>query len=296
MVVYIPLLIVGLGAALTGALSNNVLAHYAALLVTGFVALATAVVVRHDLLAIGLTLAVSARFPCWRAGCCGAERWSVRATGRKAAIRNERAPTTARPVRDAKRFASRTDYCPPAQEMTAMTVHQMPVNSWIAYCRDANHAIITMCRPGEPARRATVNYTARALPTLVKARQALASPDAWLQNERATDAEGKPVPPTNAAACKFCLSAALERGSDSDFEGEFIAIATCRFFAPSIRGFRVRSLPDWNDWAGRTHADVLALLDTAIAIATQAYYFREMSRSAEATVADWSSRPLVAVH
>lgn len=89
---------------------------------------------------------------------------------------------------------------------------------------------------------------------LVKARELLAEPGRWTQETAARDAAGLPVGATSDAAVCWCLIGALDAVRDGT-----TALAQLR------RTLGCSSVSAWNDAPERTHADVLALLDRAIA-------------------------------
>lgn len=85
-------------------------------------------------------------------------------------------------------------------------------------------------------------------------------PTAWGQGFWGHDAQGNSVSPRRKAAVCWCLEGAIERvadGSSRLFCGVRDAIETA---IPDTR-----SIVTWNDLEGRTHADVLELLDKVLA-------------------------------
>jgi hypothetical protein len=88
-----------------------------------------------------------------------------------------------------------------------------------------------------------------------RVRALLEAPERWTQMALARTAEGELCEPTDSVAVCWCLLGAfdhVERGDDVGF---------IRFLEKELGG----SVTRWNDAPGRTHADVLALLDRVIA-------------------------------
>ena len=94
---------------------------------------------------------------------------------------------------------------------------------------------------------------------LQKARALLASPEAWTQGVFARLADGHSAYALDPAACAWCISGAIIKAHGS-FPGPFEALYRMR----KVIQASPDSLVDWNDAAGRTHAEVLAALDRAI--------------------------------
>ena len=100
--------------------------------------------------------------------------------------------------------------------------------------------------------------------TLTRARALLAPEGVWMQGEGSEGAHGVPCEPTDHRARRWCLTAALERaafetGGDPRLDAAH-AGGELRFHLPGIE-----DCASWNDAPGRTHEDVLQLLDRAIA-------------------------------
>lgn len=106
-------------------------------------------------------------------------------------------------------------------------------------------------------------------------RELLAVPERWTVEYLARNSDGKNVPDDDPAATRFCLVGAIykisiEGGETSRYGYELGRVVDLiRFIGEVAYGHQLppRSLADWNDQPGRTHAEVLALLDKAIATA-----------------------------
>lgn len=89
-------------------------------------------------------------------------------------------------------------------------------------------------------------------------RELIAKPEAWTQNALARNARGRKVKPKSRSACCWCLSGAFYKESRESVD--FFCILDA--FPTALRaGGMVR----FNDLRTTTHADVLAVLDEAIA-------------------------------
>ena len=105
---------------------------------------------------------------------------------------------------------------------------------------------------------------------LQQARDLIASPEAWTQGTYARNASGKRTPLAGPDAVCWCVSGALRRIIERaetdpipdplrDLWYETIPVVN------RIANLDMYStLPIWNDKKGRTHAEVIALLDAAI--------------------------------
>jgi hypothetical protein len=102
------------------------------------------------------------------------------------------------------------------------------------------------------------------LEVLRGARELLAYPERWIKGEDAADVIGQPLENgyDEGAVC-WCLAGALEKVSgrtqDCGVEPAYQAVDDLIVDATNVR--------EWNDAPERTHAEVLALLDRAIASA-----------------------------
>lgn len=95
---------------------------------------------------------------------------------------------------------------------------------------------------------------------LTAARGLICTPDRWVQGDGATDSLGNSVSMRHpSATCRCTLFAILTVGSGAEAG---LAIDTLRQVIDLPEDV---SLPEWNDTPGRTHADVMAAFDAAIA-------------------------------
>lgn len=96
-----------------------------------------------------------------------------------------------------------------------------------------------------------------ALTLARQVRELLAVPERWTRGEFARRADGSPCGSKDPAAQCWCLVGAMCRLDDDPIRGmemlDAIRAAT-----------RSDSASVWNDAPGRTHADVLALLDRVV--------------------------------
>jgi hypothetical protein len=93
--------------------------------------------------------------------------------------------------------------------------------------------------------------------SLRKVRELLAVPERWTQGWLAKTDSGREVSALCPTACSFCLVGATERAvSAADVFDTVEAL---------IRASGADWLALWNDTPGRTHAEVLGLIDRAIA-------------------------------
>ncbi len=95
-----------------------------------------------------------------------------------------------------------------------------------------------------------------------RVRALLEAPERWTQGHMAETAKGSACRSESRHAARWCLLGAVTRSwaeLDSDWQDEDeLSIALRAYTGPD-------GLIHWNDAPGRTHADVLALLDTVIA-------------------------------
>lgn len=96
---------------------------------------------------------------------------------------------------------------------------------------------------------------------LVEVRGLIDTPEKWEQGTWARDADGNPTHATRPEACAFCISGAVLRVVGDGMH------ATLIDFISKANGGIERFPGVWNDAEGRTHAEVLAALDCAIATA-----------------------------
>lgn len=105
----------------------------------------------------------------------------------------------------------------------------------------------------------------KALETLRGMRELLASPDSWTRGADARNALGvsdddynHEIEPAFVPVC-WCISGAAMQVSGLRDGGVFTYLAETLSVGDST------AVVDWNDAEGRTHADVLGLLDSTIA-------------------------------
>ncbi len=104
--------------------------------------------------------------------------------------------------------------------------------------------------------------SAPALTVLEAARDLLARDGGWTQRACARDVDGREVDELSDRAVAFDLLGALTRaGRDASRDAVHDAMAQLR------AGIGFKTLGDWNDAPGRTQAEAIALLDSAIAAA-----------------------------
>jgi hypothetical protein len=96
---------------------------------------------------------------------------------------------------------------------------------------------------------------------LVAMRELLAKPEAWTQGAYARDASGRYVSLVSQEASCWCIGGALLKCSRMGGNYDEVLFKLGGIFAGD-------SISAWNDAPERTHADVLALLDRAIAEAS----------------------------
>ena len=112
---------------------------------------------------------------------------------------------------------------------------------------------------------------------LKRARELIAPEGAWIQWEHAEMRGGAAINPESPVACRWCLTGAIRRAALHHPGGTWPLMP--RAFARVARvarepeselqwdtgGQAAREIVSWNDAPERTHAEVLALLDRAIA-------------------------------
>ncbi|MDI3261174.1 MAG: hypothetical protein QJR02_15925 [Sinobacteraceae bacterium] len=97
---------------------------------------------------------------------------------------------------------------------------------------------------------------------LTRARDLVARPGGWTQEEGARDDMGRPVPVFSPDACSFCSMGAIARAcEDRHFEKGWDILRT------ALGG---RLVAPWNDAPERTQAEVVAAFDRAIELAREA--------------------------
>lgn len=113
---------------------------------------------------------------------------------------------------------------------------------------------------------ATMTRPATVREGLAQVRELLAEPARWTRFEPARDDAGQAVSALSAEAYSWCLAFAIDRVfglNVCDFNATAVAVDD---LLDEVAGMQVVI---WNDAPGRTHAEVLELLDRAIALATE---------------------------
>jgi hypothetical protein len=104
------------------------------------------------------------------------------------------------------------------------------------------------------------NTEPTVLDILTSARAILTEPTSWTQGVYARDENGESIEPYEDEATCFCLwgalKAAASRFPTSVHWGAQLAV---------YNSIEIGDIPSFNDAAGTTHADVLNVLDAAIA-------------------------------
>ena len=101
-----------------------------------------------------------------------------------------------------------------------------------------------------------MNTTTR---TLIAARSLIARPDAWTKVFEARDHNNNSCRVFDDDACKYCMVGAIARASLGKRTWERDALQALRLAIGS------ESVPRFNDHPARTHDEVLAAFDAAIA-------------------------------
>lgn len=101
------------------------------------------------------------------------------------------------------------------------------------------------------------------LQILIEARKLIEKPERWIQHDYARDADGGEVTPDDSDATCFCMLGALARSAHA-MEHEAHRLPAALVLSTTVGG-RVHH---WNDDPDRTHAEVLAAFDRAIARAS----------------------------
>jgi hypothetical protein len=88
----------------------------------------------------------------------------------------------------------------------------------------------------------------------------------WIQDTFAEDMFGNPVYSTDAAACRWCLSGALNKADDVYDRPGPLAVYAFEAIKDEIGEHDIEA---WNDAPDRTQDEVLALIDRVIAKLTR---------------------------
>lgn len=104
---------------------------------------------------------------------------------------------------------------------------------------------------------------ANVIEALNRARFVLKEPENWTVGEGARNVLGNAVHPSDRSACRWCLSGAIARVAHPiEFSAACEALQAVMISRQYRSGY---SVVDWNDANGRTHEDVLKLIDDTIA-------------------------------
>ena len=98
---------------------------------------------------------------------------------------------------------------------------------------------------------------------LVKARALIENPKTWIQGHGAEDSAGLEIAAVSPDAVSFCAIGALDRACFNLRVGFCSIVATAAL--QRLDGMVDNELGFWNDALGRTHDEVLAAFDRAIA-------------------------------
>ena len=104
----------------------------------------------------------------------------------------------------------------------------------------------------------------RAKAVLASMRELLASEDAWCQGDIAQNASGEPCLPGDPDACRWCLMGAIDRAGLTIENPPINLVLTFLGLEWLPRhNHHNHGVIGWNDAPGRTHAEVLALINRA---------------------------------
>jgi hypothetical protein len=103
---------------------------------------------------------------------------------------------------------------------------------------------------------------------LREARELIAMPERWTQGTWARKANGDGVLATNPEACCFCAGGALLKSSSRGRkENRDLFDAAVRLLIAPLNGETWMDIAQFNDRVAKSHDEVLALFDRAIALA-----------------------------
>lgn len=109
--------------------------------------------------------------------------------------------------------------------------------------------------------------TLRALKVLTEARALLSDSANWVQNTPARNRKGTPTDPTSLTACAWCMMGAIHRAAYDAKEPPAVALLAARALASvcAASSLLAPTIVSFNDDRRRTHAEVVAAFDRAIA-------------------------------
>lgn len=104
-----------------------------------------------------------------------------------------------------------------------------------------------------------------ALPQLLAMRELLSDPMRWTQGMMAADDLGSRVGAKDPAACCWCIMGAdCLTDTANVLHRDTSAVHALRATITAFDGEYCRSVSGWNDMPGRTHEEVLRLIDATI--------------------------------
>jgi hypothetical protein len=98
---------------------------------------------------------------------------------------------------------------------------------------------------------------------LIAARAKIEAPERWTHGAYARDAAGRKVEPTCPDAVRWCVRGAIDASTEQHSNKRPSSV----LFSQAVAGYGALYIPIWNDAPNRTHAEVLAAFDRAIAAA-----------------------------
>lgn len=111
--------------------------------------------------------------------------------------------------------------------------------------------------------RKQMTYAPEVLTALRAVRELISVPERWTKGAGARKANGYRVKFSDPGAVCFCLMGAMSRCSlDSEVRSQMERVINSALDTPRPFGYI-----DWQDRPGRTHPEVLAVVDRAIVIA-----------------------------
>lgn len=101
---------------------------------------------------------------------------------------------------------------------------------------------------------------------LIAARAKIEAPERWTHGAYARDAGGREVEPTCPAAVCWCVRGAIDASTRHHSSNRPASV----LFSQAVAGYGPLFIPIWNDAPTRTHTEVIAAFDRAIAAAGDA--------------------------
>lgn len=104
---------------------------------------------------------------------------------------------------------------------------------------------------------------------LLQVRLLIEKEENWTQKSWAKDGHGRPCPPRDPRACRFCLTGAVEKVvCQNDSQCQLLNFLN----GVAAKEFGKQGVFAFNDELGRKHGDILGFLDRAIEIAREGGY------------------------